>query len=107
MKIVVISDSSHTQALCREVVLEAFGGTVTLQCVSSPLAKLEADLYFWDIVPEPGIIANVAPEDNWRHFFFIENSEVEPFRAAFSHVTPNILLKPVRCKPIAITFCSA
>jgi signal transduction histidine kinase len=95
VKIVVISDSAQTQALCREVVLEAFGGTVTLQCVSAPLSTLEADLYFWDIVPEPGIMRNVAPEDNWRHFFFIENSEVERFRASFSHVTSNILLKPV------------
>jgi signal transduction histidine kinase len=95
VKISVISESSQTQMLCREVALDAFGSTATLQCVSSPQPNLEADLYFWDIVPEPGILAKVAPEDNWRHFFFVESSEVERFRAAFSHVTSNVLLKPV------------
>jgi signal transduction histidine kinase len=95
VKISIISDSTQTTTLCREVALETFGGTAAIQCVSSTLVNLEADLYFWDIVPEPGILTNVAPEDIWRHFFFIEDSEVERFRATFSHVTSNVLLKPV------------
>jgi signal transduction histidine kinase len=100
VKIAVISDNPKIETLCREVILEAFGSTAAVKCACSPTSSLEADLYFWDIVPESSILANVAPEDNWRHFFFLESSEIERFRASFSHVTSNILLKPVGQAPL-------
>ena len=91
----IISDNVHTHSLGREVVSEILGDTSNVACVSPPLLRFDADLYLWDLVPKPGTFASVKPEDNWRHFFLVDGSDVELLRCALPMINVNILLKPV------------
>jgi signal transduction histidine kinase len=77
------------------VITELVGSTVAVQFVLPPLADFDADLFLWDIVPDPGTFAGINPEDNWRHFFFVDSTDVDRARKVIPSEKGNILLKPV------------
>ena len=69
MVVYLTSDNAQTQTLCREVLTEVLGHRSRLRRGTLPLQNVEADLYLWNIFPEPGSFEHNVSEDVWRHFF--------------------------------------
>jgi signal transduction histidine kinase len=95
MLVYLVSGSAQTHTLCCEVLGELAGETCTVQCVTPPLHILDADLFLWDIFPDPGILAAIPAEETWRHFFFIDRANVEQLQQMLPLAQTHILLKPV------------
>jgi signal transduction histidine kinase len=95
VKLYLSSDNPATHHVCREALTGLVGHQWTLHCGNAATSAPDADLYIWDIESNTGIFTDIQYDDKWRHFFFVDRADLQPFRDSLRFQDANILLKPV------------
>lgn len=101
MKVTLISEDRALHELFRDALLHARRFSWTLSAVANPTERPVADFCIWDV--DSGTSVPVSADLNPSTcLFLVDQHELDRFRASFSGVPCNILLKPVTRATLAV-----
>lgn len=83
------------RSLCQEILNEIPAPNWTLSFANGETTELDADLYLWDADCTTAPLHKIESHNIWRHFFLVDRTRLQQFRALIPFKGAKILLKPV------------